>query len=67
MQIQFSHPNEINELNDNHGHTHMSMRSSPRRDSPLLSKSQMENTSQLNDEVILIEDFDPALDSEFLN
>ena len=45
----------------------MSMRTSPRRESPLLSKSQMENTSQANDEVILIEDFDPALDSEFLN
>ena len=47
----------------------MSMRTSPRRESPLLSKSQMqiENTSQANDEVILIEDFDPTLDSEFLN
>ena len=45
----------------------MSMRTSPRRESPLLSKSQMESTSAANDEVILIEDFDPALDSEFLN
>ena len=52
----------------------MSMKTSPRRESPNQlngnSRSQLgDNPSQLGaeQEVILIEDFDPALDSEFLN
>ena len=43
----------------------MSMRSSPRRDSP--PSSSPTNAVEANDEVILIEDFDERQDSEFLN
>ena len=44
---------------DLHGRTHMSIRTSPQRESPLLSRSQLgDSAAQGTDEVILIEDFD---------
>ena len=46
----------------------ISMRSSPNRDSPVLRGRDSINVSNNGgDEVILIEDFDEALDTQFLN
>lgn len=46
----------------------ISMRSSPNRDSPVLRGRDSINVSNTGgDEVILIEDFDEALDTQFLN
>lgn len=46
----------------------MSMRTSPRRDSPSRQVNQsLDSPGGKNDEVILIEDFDEAADSDFLN
>lgn len=45
----------------------MSLRSSPRRDSPVQHGAGDSVSNNGGDEVILIEDFDEALDTDFLN
>ena len=45
----------------------MSLRSSPRRDSPVQQVAGDSVSNNGGDEVILIEDFDEALDTDFLN